>query len=189
MAARQLGQRDDSVALVARENVPSIIHDVEAGLGWGVIAWENSVEGYVVPNLDAVIDADDIAGLARLSVDIAFDAFVRPSNGDVDGNVETVQSKVDGDGGKDAKAQDGSVALHEVVAHPHGLAQCKRFARDHHLTPVPASSNAAACRDVKPGQVALGPGLCGELYGKRNAGTQCAGFRWRQHGFPGGGST
>ena len=32
------------------------------------------------------------------------------------------------------------------------------------MQPEPASSNAAACRDLKPGRVALGPSLCGELY-------------------------
>ncbi|WEV63542.1 prephenate dehydratase domain-containing protein [Bifidobacterium sp. ESL0732] len=146
--AKALDEQHDSVALVARENVPSIIHDVEAGLGWGVVAWENSVEGYVVPNLDAVIDAKDLAGLGRLSVDIAFDAFVRS---DDDTALDT--------------GKGGETPLREIAAHPHGLAQCTKFARAHDLTPVPASSNAAACRDVKAGQVALGPTLCGELYG------------------------
>ena len=51
-----------------------------------------------------------------------------------------------------------------VSAHPHGLAQCTRFIAEHHLQPEPASSNAAACRDLKPGRVALGPSICGELY-------------------------
>ncbi|MDF7641153.1 prephenate dehydratase domain-containing protein [Bifidobacterium sp. ESL0784] len=147
-AAEMLGEDGQYIALVARENVPSIISDVEAGEGWGVIAWENSVEGYVVPNLDVVIDAKDLAGLSRLSVDIAFDAFVRA------------------DDGKVCDANEGEhTPLHEITAHPHGLAQCTRFAREHDLTPVPASSNAAACRDVKSGQVALGPALCGKLYG------------------------
>ncbi len=36
-----------------------------------------------------------------------------------------------------------------VTAHPHGLAQCRRFMADHHLQPLPASSNAAACRDLE----------------------------------------
>ncbi|WEV47768.1 chorismate mutase [Bifidobacterium sp. ESL0690] len=148
-AAETLDRRGGSVGLEARENVPAIILDVEAGRGWGVIAWENSVEGYVVPNLDAVIDAKDLAGLTRLSVDIAFDAFVRE-----DGDESTLNAD-----------ENGHTPLREITAHPHGLAQCKKFAAAHDLTPVPASSNAAACRDVKPGQVALGPALCGKLYG------------------------
>ena len=30
---------------------------------------------------------------------------------------------------------------------------------------VPAASNAAACRDLQPGRMALGPSICGPLYG------------------------
>ena len=126
--------------LEAAADVPTIMHAVESGESWGVIPWENNVEGYVVPNLDALIDAGDAAGFARIGLDVAFDAFVSPgSRHDVDG--------------------------YEVCAHPHGLAQCRRFIERHRLRPVPASSNAAACRDLQVGQVALAPGICGELYG------------------------
>ena len=126
--------------LEAAPDVPAIMEAVESGSSWGVIAWENNVEGYVMPNLDALIDADDIAGFARVGIDVAFDAFVRPG----------AQQDIDGC---------------ETYAHPHGLAQCKRFIEQHHLRAVPASSNAAACRDLNDGQVALGPSICGELYG------------------------
>ena len=43
----------------------SIVRAVGEGSGWGVVAWENNVEGYVVPNLDMLIDARDVAGFAR----------------------------------------------------------------------------------------------------------------------------
>lgn len=77
---------------------------------------------------------------ARISVDVAFNAFTVRGHSiyDCTGN--------------------------PVSAHPHGLAQCTRFIAEHHLQPEPASSNAAACRDLKPGRVALGPSICGELY-------------------------
>ncbi|MBW3082373.1 prephenate dehydratase [Bifidobacterium phasiani] len=140
-------------ALLAAADVPQIMDAVQRGEAWGVIAWENNVEGYVVPNLDMLIDARDAAGFARVGVDIAFDAFVRP---DGDG--------MDGDGADGAEpAIDGAV----VSAHAHGLAQCAGFIAEHRLTPVPAASNAAACRDLRPGQVALGPSICGPLYGLR----------------------
>ncbi|MFT8638781.1 prephenate dehydratase [Bifidobacterium sp.] len=120
------------------EHVSDIFEAVNGGDAFGVIAWENNVEGYVVPNLDGLIDAEHVVGCGRLSVDIEFDAFMLPGDDD---------------------------PLVEVVAHPHGLAQCRRFTHELGLREVPAASNAAACRDVRPGQIALGPRICGELYG------------------------
>jgi chorismate mutase / prephenate dehydratase len=145
-AANGLTEQGITVHLEPRDNVQAIIRDVEAGRGWGVIAWENGIEGSVVSNLDAMIDARDVAGLGRLSIDVSFDAFVRADEGS-----STTLSPY--------------VTLNQVVAHPHGLAQCAKFVQEHQLTPVPATSNAAACRDILPGQVALGPSLCGPLYG------------------------
>jgi prephenate dehydratase len=104
----------------------------------GVVAIENSVEGYVVPSLDAIVAARDVVAVDQSFVRISFDAFEVPGT------------------------QGGPV---EIVGHPHGLAQCRRYTTEHNLEPVPASSNAAACRDVRPGQVAIGPSICGELYG------------------------
>lgn len=124
--------------LIAVSDVPTIMAAVERGEVWGVMAWENNVEGYVVPNLDLLIDSHDAVGFARIVVDIAFDAFTRGPRVEPDGA--------------------------QVSAHPHGLAQCKGFIAEHHLTAVPASSNAAACRDLETGQVALGPSICGSLY-------------------------
>ncbi len=76
----------DTPELVAAPDVPAIMTSVQSGESWGVIAWENNVEGYVMPNLDALIDAHDAAGLARVGVDISFNAFVtRGASRDIDG--------------------------------------------------------------------------------------------------------
>lgn len=139
-----LGERP---RVVPADDVPAIMRAVESGASWGVIAWENNVEGYVVPNLDALIDASDAAGFARVGVDVAFDAFVRLPAGDA------------------GRPDPADYAGAKVSAHPHGLAQCRRFVDGHRLRPEPAASNAAACRDLRPGDVALGPSLCGPLYG------------------------
>ena len=120
--------------LVALDDVPQILEAVQQGEGWGVVAWENNVEGYVVPNLDALIDAKDLAGFARVGVDVTFDAYVRAGSDPEEATVAT--------------------------AHSHGLAQCKRFIAEHRLRPVPAPSNAAACRDIKANEIALGPSIC-----------------------------
>ena len=138
--------------LEALPDVPAIMSAVESGEAWGVIAWENNVEGYVVPNLDALIDAHDAVGFARVGVDVAFDAFVREPGTETDRSVAEYNGA-------------------HVYAHSHGLAQCKRFIAEHGLIPEPASSNGAACRDLKPGDVAFGPSICGRLYGLTTIGT------------------
>ncbi|KFI49319.1 prephenate dehydratase [Bifidobacterium biavatii] len=130
---------EGNIELKAEPDAISILNAVQERGDWGVIAWENNIEGYVVPNLDALIDAADVAAFARVGVDVSFDVFVRPG-----------------------EAIDDCTT---ITAHPHGLAQCRRFAADHGLKAVPAASNGAGCRDLKPGQVALGPSICGELYG------------------------
>jgi chorismate mutase/prephenate dehydratase len=175
-------------ALAAAEEASEIIRMVQNGRGWGVIAWENNVEGYVVPNLDALIDANGVAGFARIGVGISFDAFTcRASLSGA--SAAAVANAMWGDapqtrrntafvhGAKgDGKTVADSIAdipAHvEVSAHPHGLAQCRRFIAQHQLQPVPATSNAAACRDLQPGRIALGPAMCGPLYGLSTLATQ-----------------
>nr|WP_216645335.1 prephenate dehydratase domain-containing protein [Isoptericola halotolerans] len=103
----------------------------------GVVAIESSVEGHVVPSLDVLLGSADVVAVDEVVLDISFDAFVRPGHG----------------------------VLTEATAHPHGLAQCRRFVVERGLVEVPAASNGAACRDVQGHQVAFGPRLCGELYG------------------------
>lgn len=128
-----------SPELVPCDTAADIFEAVESKRGLGVIAWENNVEGYVTPNLDALIDARDLVGIGRNAVDISFDAMARP----------------------------GDARPVEITAHPHGLAQCKGFIDRMGLPAMPAVSNAAACRDLKDGQIALGPSLCAGLYGLR----------------------
>ena len=115
------------------------VHDAVAcgGSAAGVVAIESSVEGYVVPSLDALVGSEDVVAVDEVVLDVSFDAFVLSGHGE----------------------------LREATAHPHGLAQCSRFVAERGLQPVAASSNAAACRDIAPHQVALGPSLCGDLYG------------------------
>ena len=63
--------------LVAADDVPQSLMPRSGAKDGGVVAWENNVEGYVVPNLDALIDAKDLVGFARVGVDVTFDAYVR----------------------------------------------------------------------------------------------------------------
>jgi len=139
--AAALGWAAQGSGLRPLASVPEVFAAVSGGeVGLGVVAIENSVEGYVVPSLDAIVAARDVVAVDQSAVEISFDAFVRPGVTSLD-------------------------ALTYVTAHPHGLAQTKEFVASTGLTPVPASSNAAACRDLTEGGVAIGARICGELYG------------------------
>lgn len=130
-------QGDLSCELVPCTNEGDVFSAVEDGFGYGVLAWENNVEGYVAQNLDTLIDAHDVIGIARTSIDVVFDAFIRADHGE----------------------------LTQACAHPHGLAQCLNFIQSHGLQLTPAQSNAAACENLQAHQVSFAPRGCGEIYG------------------------
>ena len=57
-AAQELARLEpQGFDLMPMDDVPQILDAAQHGDGWGIVAWENNVEGYVVPNLDALIDA------------------------------------------------------------------------------------------------------------------------------------
>ena len=137
-AAQELARLEpQGFDLMPMDDVPQILDAAQHGDGWGIVAWENNVEGYVVPNLDALIDAKDLVGFARVGVNVEFDAYVAQGADPAEARIAT--------------------------AHPHGLAQCKRFIAEHRLSTQPATSNAAACRDLIPGEIAFGPAICAEV--------------------------
>ena len=76
-AAQELARLEpQGFDLMPMDGVPQILDAAQHGDGWGIVAWENNVEGYVVPNLDALIDAKDLVGFARVGVNVEFDAYV-----------------------------------------------------------------------------------------------------------------
>lgn len=136
--------------IVPFRNVPEVYTAITARqIDYGVVAIESSIEGYVLPSLDGLIAQPDLIAVDQEIVQISFDAFHLPGDS---GPFETVS------------------------AHPHGLAQCQGFIAERSLGPVPAESNAAACRDLVAGQVSLGPAVCGELYGLATLATSVEDF-------------
>lgn len=136
-AARQWAAEDTE--LQPLDTVVEVYGAVARGsVDFGVVAIESSVEGYVVPSLDAIVAAESIVAVDHTELPISFDAFVRPGS--------------------------HRTALTHISAHPHGLAQCKTFAEQTGLAAIPATSNAAACRDLDLDGIAVGPTICGELY-------------------------
>lgn len=140
-ARKWLADRSEAAGQLPLDTALAVVAAVESGTAdIGVIPIENTIEGVVVPSLDALLAATDVIAVAEVAIPISFDAFVLPDD-------------------------DGPQV--EAVAHPHALAQVTRFIAARHLQPVAASSNAAACRDLQPGQVAFGPADCGPMYGLR----------------------
>jgi prephenate dehydratase/chorismate mutase/prephenate dehydratase len=115
----------------------------------GLIPIENTVEGPVIRSIDALISSENVVAVDAVTLPVSFDAFVRPGHGE----------------------------LTRIAAHPHGLAQCSRFVAERGLTPVPTSSNAAACRDLDLDSVALGPTHCGAMYGLETLAEQVEDFQ------------
>lgn len=148
--------------LIAVDNARDVMDCVEQGKSWGIFAWDNNIEGAVVPNWDMLVDAKQAAGVARVGITISFDAFVTPSSLSVPSSLFSF-SATDSERANSAVLQSFDGAT--VTAHPHGLAQCRNFIERYRLQPQPAQSNARACRDLREGEIALGPSICGQLYG------------------------
>lgn len=108
----------------------------DGAASWAVVPIDNSVNGVVVPTLDALLQRPQLSIVDSAVLPISFDAFTR----------------------------DPGVPPQVVVSHPHGLAQCRRWIAERGLATREASSNAAACRDLGPGEIGIGPSICGEIY-------------------------
>ena len=134
----------DGERLVALDHADEVIGAIAAGDADGaVIAFENSLDGPVVANLDLLIATDeDVVIVAERVIPVAFDLWRLPGD--------------DSD-------------LVGVVSHAVGLAQCQRFIREHGLATRAASSNAVACREVaeeaRRGWAALAGPDAGEQFG------------------------
>ena len=112
---------------------------VESGTAaYAVLPIDNSVNGVVVPTLDALLERPGLAILDSAVVAISFDAFT---------------------------VAGAAMQPHVVVSHPHALAQCRAWIEARGLATREALSTAAACRDLAPGEIGIGAAICGDLYG------------------------
>ncbi|WP_340539891.1 prephenate dehydratase [Nocardioides sp. GXZ039] len=101
-----------------------------------VVPIDNSVNGVVVPTLDGLLVRPELTIAESVVLPISFDAFSR----------------------------DPGVEAHVAVSHPHALAQCREWIASRGLATREASSTAAACRDLGPGEIGIGARICGTLY-------------------------
>jgi prephenate dehydratase len=104
----------------------------------GVLPIDNTVNGPVMPTVDAVLAHEDISIVDDCVLAVSFDAF---SVDIPDADPPTV-----------------------VVSHPHALAQCRDYVRSLGLPTRAVGSTAAACENLAPGEIALAAPICGGLY-------------------------
>lgn len=131
-----LALRPDAMALPTTSAAEAFAA-VETGTAvHAVFPIDNSVNGVVVPTLDGLLRRPGLSIVDSVVLPISFNAY-------------TV---------------DASVPATIVVSHPHGLAQCHDFVEARGLPTREAASTAAACRDLVPGEIGLGPAICGSLY-------------------------
>ncbi len=128
---------EDGTDVVAAGSAAEALAAVESGAAaYAVLPIDNSVNGVVVPTLDALLARPALSIVDSAVLPISFDAFSR----------------------------DPAVAPRVVVSHPHGLAQCRAWIEARGLPTREAASTAAACRDLAPGEIGIGPRICGSLY-------------------------
>jgi prephenate dehydratase len=124
----------EPVDALPRPTVVSVIEAVEDGAcDFGVVPFENSVEGQVNLTVDVLVhDAERIQVCEEVVLAVTFGAYRRPGD-------------------------DGPVRA--VASHPVGLAQCRRWVHDQGAPARETSSTAEACRIVaegdEPGLVAV----------------------------------
>lgn len=115
----------------------SALAEVAAGRAdRAILPVDNSVNGLVIPTLDALLATAETHLAGSVVLPVSFHAM-------------TV---------------DPDTAPEVIVSHPHALAQCAEFVQSLGLPTRAASSTAAACRELKPGELALAASLCATLY-------------------------
>jgi prephenate dehydratase len=107
--------------------VVSVLEAVEDGRAdFGVVPFENSVEGQVNLTVDVLVhDAERIQVCEEVVLDVTFGAY---------------------------RKRGDETAAGAIASHPVGLAQCRRWVHDRGLRAVETSSTAEACRLVAEGE-------------------------------------
>jgi len=141
-----LGRRQDPAHTVPQpmESTPAALEAVRSGTAdFACVPIENSIEGSVLPTLDALAGGTPLQIYAELTLDVTFSIVTRPAS--------------------------SAAEIRTVAAYPMAAAQVRRWLADHlpGAEVVPANSNAAAARDVADGRAdaAVSTALAAQRYG------------------------
>lgn len=143
MAAAGLVPDHAAVQALPTDSTPAALEAVRNGEAtYACVPIENSIEGSVLPTLDALAAGSPLQVYAELTLDVAFSIVVAP--------------------GTDA------AAVRTVAAFPVAAAQVRRWLAEHlpQATLVPAISNAGAADEVLAGRADAGvsTALAADLY-------------------------
>ena len=144
MASPRRTASSAAVQPLATDSTPAALEAVRRGEAtYACVPIENSIEGSVLPTLDALAGGSPLQVYAELALDVAFSIVVAP--------------------GTDASA------VHTVAAFPVAAAQVRRWLSAHlpQAVLVPAISNAGAAEEVLAGRADAGvsTALAADLYG------------------------
>lgn len=143
MTAAGLIPGQQAVEALPTDSTPAALEAVRRGDAlYACVPIENSIEGSVLPTMDALAIGTPLQVYAELTLDVSFSIVVAPG----------------------AEA----AAVRTVAAFPVAAAQVRRWLADSlpHATVVPAISNAAAAEDVAAGRADAGvsTALAAQLY-------------------------
>lgn len=124
----------DAELVPVAETVELMRQVVRGELAACVLPMDNTVNGPVMPTLDAVLRHDEVVLRADLRLPVTFDAYALDDRPQV------------------------------VVSHPHALAQCQDYVASLGVPTRAVTSTAAAVEELGPGEVALAAPVCGSLY-------------------------
>lgn len=139
-AALELASRvetglDPDTGLVPVADTGALMRAMVAGeFSACVLPMDNTVNGPVMPTLDAVLRHEEIVLRGDLRLPVTFHAYARDD-----------QHRV-------------------VVSHPHALAQCQGYIDSLGLPTRVVSSTATAVEEIAPGEIALAAPVCATLY-------------------------
>lgn len=135
LVASRFPDLDPATALVPVGDTGALMRAVVDGeLVACVLPMDNTVNGPVMPTLDAVLRHEQVVLRGDLRLPVTFHAYARDD-----------QHRV-------------------VVSHPHALAQCQGYIDSLGLPTRVVSSTATAVEELAPGEIALAAPVCASLY-------------------------
>ena len=149
-----------TIPLLPYDNLAAVFQAVKSGsAGFAAVAIENNVEGFVGETLDLLLEYNASLQIVNmLWLPVQFDAVQNVGKHNIAGQDISSQDISSQDDIPEKGTRSKSDRNPETLkAHPHALAQCRKFVQKHHLNTAPALSNSAAAQNLGENELALIP--------------------------------